>query len=99
VGLVQREVERAGIATIGISIVREYTERVRPPRSIFLRWPLGHPMGEPFNRGQHMAVLSEAFQALYSIKTPGGIIDVPYGWRRQTYPPFEVTLESLRREF
>ena len=77
--------EEAGISTIGISIVREYTQDVRPPRSIFLRWPFGHPLGEPFNEAQQHAVLREAFGALYSIREPGGIIDVPFRWRREHY--------------
>jgi D-proline reductase (dithiol) PrdB len=85
VGLVQREVERAGIPTVGISIVRGYTEKVKPPRSIFLRWPFGHPLGEPFNPEQQRAVLLKAFHALYAIERPGDIIDVPFRWRRRDY--------------
>jgi D-proline reductase (dithiol) PrdB len=86
VGLVQREIERCGIATIGISLVREYSEKVKPPRTIFLRWPFGHPLGEPGNTGQQRTILHAAFTALYHIKTPGTIIDLPYRWRRETYP-------------
>jgi len=76
VGLIQREIERQGIPTIGISIVRSYTESVKPPRSIFLDLPFGHPLGEPFNVPQQMAVLGYAFDALYSISEPGGILDM-----------------------
>lgn len=83
-----------GIPTIGISIVREYTEKVKPPRTIFLRWPFGHPMGEPFNIAQQRAVLAEAFKALYSISTPGEIIDVPFRWKREHYD--ENSLEKLK---
>jgi D-proline reductase (dithiol) PrdB len=94
VGLIQRAIEAAGIPTIGISIVREYTEKVKPPRTIFLGWPFGHPLGEPFNIFQQRAVLAEAFKALYSISTPGDIIDVPFRWRRQKYR--DDVLERLR---
>jgi len=55
--LIQREIEQAGIPTIGISIVREYTEKVKPPRTVFLDWPFGHPLGEPFDKEQQVAVL------------------------------------------
>jgi D-proline reductase (dithiol) PrdB len=95
VGLVQREVERAGISTIGITIVRTYTERVRPPRSVFLEWPFGHPLGKPFNRAQQAAVLAKTFQALYEIQTPGEIRDLPFGWKQETYSD-EGWTESLR---
>jgi len=85
VGLVQREIEKAGISTIGISIVRKYTEQVKPPRTIFLKWPFGHPLGEPFHEAQHRAVLQKAFDALYTINQPGTIADVPFRWKRETY--------------
>lgn len=81
-GLIQRAVEKAGIATIGISLVRKYSEQVRPPRTVFLHWPFGHPLGEPGNRRQQRAVLFEAFKALYAIRTPGEIVDLPFPWRR-----------------
>jgi hypothetical protein len=83
--LIQREIEGEGIATIGISIVRKFTEKVKPPRTIFLDWPFGHPLGEPFNVAQQRAVLHKAFEALYHIKEPGTIIDIPFRWKRETY--------------
>jgi D-proline reductase (dithiol) PrdB len=88
VGLIQREIESKGIPTIGISIVRAYTEKVKPPRTIFLKWPFGHPLGEPFHVAQQRAVLREAIRALYQINVPGDIVDIPFKWRRQRYEPF-----------
>jgi D-proline reductase (dithiol) PrdB len=85
VGLIQREIEKAGVPTIGVSIVRAYSERVKPPRTIFLKWPYGHPFGEPFHPAQQRVVLAEAFRALYAIREPGTIIDLPYTWRRERY--------------
>jgi len=85
VGLIQREIESAGIPTIGISLVREYTERVKPPRTVFLKWPFGHPLGEPFNVDQQMTVLTATFRALHEIQTPGTILDLPLRWRGETY--------------
>ncbi len=84
-GLLQRAIESAGIPTVGITIARGYTEKVRPPRSVHLRWPLGHPLGEPFNAPQHRTVMMMAFEALYSIRTPGLIMDLPLRWRREDY--------------
>lgn len=85
-GLIQRAIERAGIPTISISVNRPYTEKIKPPRSIYLHWPFGHPMGEPGNIHQHAAVLAKAFEALYEIQTPGRIWDVNWRWRRESYP-------------
>jgi hypothetical protein len=85
VGLIQREIEKEGIPTIGVSIVREYSEQVKPPRTIFLRWPFGHPFGSPFNAAQQRVVLAEALRALYTIQEPGTIIDLSHRLRREKY--------------
>ena len=39
--------ERQGIPTTGISLVREHTETVRPPRALWVTFELGRPMGIP----------------------------------------------------
>lgn len=84
-GLVQRVIEEAGIPTVGISITRKYTAEVRAPRAVFIKWPMGHPLGEPFNVKQQVTVLKRALGALEEIETPGTIIDLPYRWRRHEY--------------
>lgn len=89
-GLIQREIEKAGVPTIGVSIVRAYSERVKPPRTIFLKWPYGHPFGEPFHPAQQRIVLAEAFRALYAIRDPGTIIDLPYKWKRERYEDKDI---------
>lgn len=96
-GLIQREIEKAGIATVGISIVRDYTEKVKPPRTVALRWPFGHPLGEPGKVLQQKVVVMAALRALYQIKTPGEIIDLPFRWRRESYSEDQLpTAEELR---
>lgn len=62
--------------------MRKFTEEIKPSRAIFLKWPLGHPLGEPFKINQHNAVLKKAFEALKTIKEQGTIIDVPFRWKR-----------------
>jgi hypothetical protein len=84
VGLIQRAIEGAGIPTVSISILRDVTAKVRPPRALFLRWPFGHPLGEPGNLAQQFTVLYDAFQFLYTAK-PGELRALPYRWRRETY--------------
>lgn len=83
-GLIQRSIEAAGISTVSISILRDVTEKVKPPRSLFLRWPFGHPLGEAGNVAQQLTVLRDAFLFLYKAQ-PGEIRDLPYPWRRQSY--------------
>lgn len=57
---------------------------MRPPRAVFVRWPFGHALGEPFNRAQHRTVIHTALQTLYHA-CPGQVVDLPYRWRRKRY--------------
>jgi len=47
VGLIQSIIERAGIPTVSVTLLREITERVTPPRTLFADFPLGYPLGIP----------------------------------------------------
>jgi D-proline reductase (dithiol) PrdB len=67
---------------VSLSIQRELTEKTKPPRALFVRWPYGHPLGEPFNVAQQRWVLLDALRALEQMRTPGTIHDLPYQWRR-----------------
>jgi len=58
---------------------------VKPPRALFLRWPFGHPLGEPGNVAQQMTIIRDAFKYLKDINEPGAIIDLPYRWKREKY--------------
>ncbi|MFY9728557.1 MAG: hypothetical protein WB579_10420 [Bryobacteraceae bacterium] len=47
VGLIQSIIEKAGIPTASITLCREITERVAPPRALFVDFPFGYPLGAP----------------------------------------------------
>lgn len=64
-----------------------------------MKWPFGHPLGEPFNITQQRAVLMEMFDALYLIKTPGEIKDVPFRWRKEKYDKYCDSERVARRVF
>ncbi len=88
-GLVQRQIESQGISTVGISIVREISEKVKPPRTYFLRYPFGHAMGEVFNKPQQETIFKDCLEVLESAREPGVIIDSPYRWKRHNFQPLE----------
>jgi hypothetical protein len=47
VGALGHFLEREGIPTVGISLVREHTETIRPPRALWVTFELGRPLGVP----------------------------------------------------
>jgi len=85
VGLLAREIEEAGIPTVAVTILRDITEKLGVPRAVFVRWPFGHPLGEPGNHAQQLRVLRDALTLLVEAEAPGVIRDLGYRWRREKY--------------
>jgi D-proline reductase (dithiol) PrdB len=75
VGLIQRAVEAAGIATISITFSKEIARKVRPPRTVYTHMPLGHPLGLPDQRFRQIQILRLLLKYLKDIQIPGTIID------------------------
>ena len=63
-----------------IGSARDVMEAVKPPRAVFVDFPLGHNTGKPFDKELQLNILKDAFEALKSIKQPGTIVDLPYKW-------------------
>lgn len=84
-GLIARTIEAAGIPTVCVIGLKDIVEKVRPPRAIYLKWPFGHPLGEPGNRAQQLSVIHYALRALYDQRTPGAILEPGWRWRNERY--------------
>jgi hypothetical protein len=59
-----RVLEAHGIATTSISMVREHTEKVKPPRALFVPFPFGHALGRPGDPELQHRVLRAALDLL-----------------------------------
>lgn len=73
------------MATVSMSLVRDITVQVRPPRALFVRWPFGHPLGEPYAVAQQQRILHHMLHALETMQEPGSLLDLGYRWRRERY--------------
>lgn len=56
--------ERSGIATTQISLIRDHTERIGPPRALWVPFELGRPVGAPGNPAFQARVLRSALALL-----------------------------------
>ena len=65
--------EREGIATTGISLVRENTVSFAPPRFLWVSFPLGRPLGEPGNAPLQRRVIAHALGLLE--RNTGPVLD------------------------
>ena len=68
--MLARVFEAAGIATVGISIVRRQAENIKAPRFLHCQFPLGRPLGKPNDVPFQRDVIRRAFALL-------GRMDVP----------------------
>jgi len=73
VGLIQSVIEKAGIATVSITMLREITERVSPPRALLVDRPLGYPLGAPNDAALQTRIITAAL-ALLIEKVPPALI-------------------------
>lgn len=64
VGLVAAELERRGVATVVIQLLRHVAERVRPPRALLVPFRHGYPLDLPDRPDRQVAVLEAALALL-----------------------------------
>jgi D-proline reductase (dithiol) PrdB len=77
---VQREIEAAGISTISLSMIPEFTRSVGAPRIAAIAYPMAHPLGAPGDHEGQMAVLKATLQALEEVRKPGEVVELPFEW-------------------
>jgi hypothetical protein len=80
VGLVQREIEAAGISTISLSMMPELTQSVGVPRIAAIEHPFGLTLGLPGDAVRQLAVLRATLRTLEEISQPGTVVHLPFGW-------------------
>jgi len=80
VGLVQREIEAAGLSTISLSMMPELTTSVGVPRIAAIEHPFGLTLGLPGDAARQLAVLRAALRALEEVSQPGTVVHLPFEW-------------------
>jgi hypothetical protein len=70
VGVLAHVFEAAGLATVGLSLVRGQAERVRAPRMLHCQFPLGRPLGRPGDPDFQHDVLRRALSLLSRTDVP-----------------------------
>ncbi len=79
-GLLARSIERLGIPTLSTSNIRDVTEKVKPPRTAFIDYPMGSCLGAPHDAAMQRATLRAALESLPQFTRPGLIVDLPLQW-------------------
>lgn len=79
-GLIARAIEEAGIPTLSMSSAWDITFAVKPPRAVFINFPLNHQTGKANDPVLQRRILLDAFKAFETLWAPGQILTLPYVW-------------------
>ena len=76
-GALGHYIEEEGIPTTQISLIREHTETIRPPRALWVPFELGRPLGPPNRPGFQRRVLLATLGLLEREEGPVILEDFP----------------------
>ena len=68
---------------MAVTSALDITRAVKPPRSVFVNFPLGHQTGKPNDPALQRAIVLDALDAAQSISVPGEVVVLPYVWDEQ----------------
>lgn len=63
-GLIASVIENQGIPTLCLSLLREVTSKVKPPRCLFLPFPDGHALGKANERELRHRIIHSVLELL-----------------------------------
>ena len=92
--MLARALEAEGIATTSISMVREHTEKVKPPRALFVPFPFGHAFGRPGDAALQHRVLAAALE-LFAAPAGPVLRDFPDEAEPGDAPPAPVQASAI----
>jgi hypothetical protein len=78
-------IEEAGVPTTGISLIREHTQAIRPPRALWVPFQLGRPLGAPDDPAFQRRVLAAVL----------GLLEAPGGPCLEDYPEEEPESDEI----
>lgn len=81
--MIQYYVEKEGIPTISISHLPNLTEKIRVPRALQIRFPLGRSFGQAYENELQKEILLQLIHYLSLINEPETIVKLPYKWKRK----------------
>ncbi len=78
VSLMAAELERRGVTTVIINLLRVVAEKVRPPRALFVPFPHGYPLDTPGDPERQHAVIDAALRLVEDTTLePPALVDYP----------------------
>ena len=78
--MLARTLEAAGLATILVTMMPFWAEKIGAPRTLAVEFPFGHALGQPGEIEQQRRVILEALRVLETAEDPGTIVHSEERW-------------------
>ena len=72
--------EAAGVATIALSMIPDFTAAAGAPRVAAIEFPFSRPFGQPHDTATQRAVLRATLDVLSDAAAPGTVAHLPFEW-------------------
>ncbi len=84
-----------------MSVALDITERLKPPRAVFLPFKMGHHFGVPFHAQLQREIVTAALSRLENAKYSGDVFVFPKTWAeiRKERKDIERSLEIGVRDY
>ena len=82
--MLARTLESFGLATVLVTGMPYWAERIGVPRTLAVEYPFGHTLGRPHDRAGQLRVVRQALTVLESAAAPGTIVHSPEQWDEET---------------
>ncbi len=65
---------------MSVTVARDVTEHVKPPRAVFVPFRMGHHFGVPFHTAAQRRIILSALDLITTATRSGEIADLPLRW-------------------
>ena len=78
--LTARTLEAGGISTVVIGSAFDIAETCGTPRFVYNDFPLGNPLGKPYDRDMQKQTVEIALRLIEEATEAGTVIETPFRW-------------------
>jgi D-proline reductase (dithiol) PrdB len=80
VSLIARHLEATGMPTVCLATAYDIMATCKPPRTVFVDFPLGNTTGRPFAPEEQYAITRAGIEGLLTVNEPGAIRSLDLVW-------------------
>ena len=97
-GLIARGLEARGLPTLTMTCLWEVSMAFKPPRTVFLDFPMGCPAGKPNDPALQRDILRAALNLAPQFGAPWKISELPFQWSADGGREWEETVRDIYRK-